>query len=338
MLAAVGFRAPDRIPLQIFPAAGGLHEHGTKLLDLMRACGHDFGDLSALGLPEAPARCDYDPDGRYHAIKTDEWGTTWEFRIFGVWGHPIAWPLEDMSRLDAYRFPDPPNCDGAAFAQGVVNAARHRERYFQLDWGGSTFEKMHSLRRFEDVLMDIALDTPEINRLADRLIEYSSHWVRRALLLGADAIAYGDDYGTQQACIVSPECWRRFFKPRLKSLFEPAVRAGKPIFFHSCGQIWPLLEDLREIGVGAIWPQLTAYDMAELAGQCRRLGLAVQLHPDRGDLMQRGTRTQVRDYVHRMLDTFGTADGGSWLYIEVDPGFRWECVEALFEVAAELRR
>jgi hypothetical protein len=30
-------------------------------------------------------------------------------------------------------------------------------------------------------------------------------------------------------------------------------------------------------------------------------------------------------------------EGGSWLYIEVDPGFPYENVEALFQVAMEAR-
>ena len=49
------------------------------------------------------------PDGKYHAIKTDDWGTTWEYRIYGVWGHPIGWPLEDIGQArflrDAARSP-----------------------------------------------------------------------------------------------------------------------------------------------------------------------------------------------------------------------------------------
>jgi hypothetical protein len=186
--------------------------------------------------------------------------------------------------------------------------------------------------------MDIAFDTLEINRIADIITENCEGWVRRALALGADGVSFGDDFGTQTAPILSLAAWRRFFRPRYKALFEPVLRAGKRIFFHSCGQIAPFLEELRELGVGAIWPQLTAFDLPDLARRCRELGLAVQLHPDRGELMQRGTPQQVRDYVHRMLDTFDTPGGGSWLYIEIDPGFPWANVEALFETAMELRR
>ena len=106
--AALEFRSPDVIPLRILPGAGGLFEHGQKLVDLIRECGHDFGDFTSLTLPDPPPPEDHDPDGIYHAFKTDEWGTKWEHRIFGIWGHPVAWPLNDLDGLDDYHPPCPP--------------------------------------------------------------------------------------------------------------------------------------------------------------------------------------------------------------------------------------
>ena len=53
--------------------------------------------------------------------------------------------------------------------------------------------------------------------------------------------------------------------------------------------------------------------------------------------MQRGTPEDVRDCVYRLVDTFDPLSGGSWLYIEIDPGFPWENVKALLETAMELR-
>ena len=335
--AAIEFRAPDILPVRIFAAPGGLYEHGQRLADLIRACGHDFGDLAGLAPPEPPPASDFDPDGRYHAIRTDDWGTTWEYRIFGVWGHPIAWPLNDLGNLDAYRAPAPPLPEGPGFEAAKAAADAHRERYFLLGGGASIFEKLHSIRRFEDVLMDIAADTPEIHRIMDLIVANAEGHIRYSLALDVDGVAFGDDYGTQEAPLVSPAVWRRFFKPRYQALFEPVRRAGKRIFFHTCGQVGPLLEDLRELGVDVIWPQLTAFDVPELARRCRDLGLTVELHPDRGELMQRSTPAQVRDYVRRLLDTFQTASGGSWLYIEIDPGFPFANAEALIETAGEMR-
>ena len=97
ILRALEFLPVDRPPLQIHPSPAGLHEHGQKLLDYMLACGHDFGPLDGLSLPVVP-REHFDADGRYHRVETDAWGTTWEYRLYGVWGYRIHYSLADMSR------------------------------------------------------------------------------------------------------------------------------------------------------------------------------------------------------------------------------------------------
>lgn len=335
--AALAFRTPDVVPLRIFAAEGGLYEHGDKLLDLIKACGHDFGDFSDLALPEPPPAGDFDPDGSYHAFKTDPWGTRWEYRIFGIWGHPAARPLDDVAAMDMYQPPEPPPIAGTGFRQERAAIAAAKETYYVLENGDMLLERLRALRRFEDVLMDLAMDTPEINRMADMVAAYMAGCVSHALALDTDSVLFLDDFGTEQALMTSPDLWRRFFRPRYDALCEPILRAGKGIFFHSCGQIGAILPDLKAMGVDVIWPQLPAYDLKELAAVCRDLGLCIELHPDRGDLMQRGTPDQVRDYILRLIDIFDTPSGGSWLYLEVDPGFPFANVEAMFQTAMELR-
>jgi uroporphyrinogen-III decarboxylase len=170
------------------------------------------------------------------------------------------------------------------------------------------------------------------------LVAYNAVLVENALAVGADAISVGDDFGTQQALMMSPKVWRRFFKPRYRELLAPVVAAGKAVFFHSCGHIELILDDLAEVGASAIWPQLPLFDHRELARRCRGLGLAVQMHPDRGELMQRGGPQQVRDGILRLVEEFATLGGGSWLYLEVDPGFPWANVEAMYETVLALRQ
>lgn len=334
--AALAFQAVDKIPLQLHPSPAGLFEHGQKLLDLIQSCGHDFGDLDDMELPLVPPE-DFDTDGRYHKFLTDEWGTSWEYRLYGVWGYRRNYPLADISRLDEYHLPEIKRLEGAELNQAQAEGQRHRTRYYQVGGGVSLFETIQSLRPFEDVLIDINQDTPEINRLADRLMEYYAVSIDNALAVGVDAISVGDDFGTQQALMISPKTWRRFFLPRYQDLFKPVKQAGKRVFFHSCGKIDRLLPDLREAGADAVWPQLPLFNHRDLSRRCRELGLAVQLHPDRGELLQRAAPQEVRSYLLNLVEEFDCLSGGSWLYLEVDPGFPWENVKTMYETALELR-
>lgn len=337
MLAALEFKPVDVVPLQIYAAAGGLYEHGQKLVDLTQRCGHDFGEFTNLGVPGPLGPENFGPDGRYYFVQTDDWGTKWEYRIFGIWGHPIDLPLKDLSIVDTYKMPPPATSQGPEFEKAKADALEFRKRWFYTGGGGSIFEKLCSIRGFEDTIVDITLDDPQINRMADRLVEYNLAMIHRSLALGADGVGFGDDFGTQNALIFPPKVWRKFFRPRYEAMFEPIRRAGKKIMFHCCGAVNDMLHEFADLGVNSIWPQLPVFDLADLARRSKELRLAIQMHPDRGELMQRRTPQEVRDYVRRLVDVFGTMQGGSWLYLEVDPGFPYANVEALFETAMELR-
>ncbi|MCX6623490.1 MAG: hypothetical protein NTY38_20975 [Acidobacteria bacterium] len=332
VLAALAFSAVDVPALEYHPSPTGFFEHGSQLQELWSRFPDDFGAPGRF-LIEAPRPECHDADGRYHEFRRDEWGVLREYRIFGEAGMPVERPLDDWSRLAAFAPPPIPCLDGGEQAR----AALHRGRYYLKSGWISLFEQMHGLRRFEDVLMDIAGDGPEIHRLADVLVEHNLKTIDYLVARGVDAIQFGDDYGTQDALILSPRLWRRFFKERYRRLVDAAHRAGKAVLFHTCGRVRPLLEDLAEVGVDAIWPQLNVYDLPELAQFSRQYRVAVALHPDRGRLMVDSRPDEVRRYVEMLAGQFRPEQGGSWFYVEIDAGFPFANVEALTTSIAALR-
>lgn len=337
--AAMRFKPVDHAPLQYYYTPVGYYEHGERLNDLFAAVPGDFEPYERKPIPVLTSD-DFDAEGKYHSFTRDEWGTVWERRIFGIAGQPSEYPLctlDSMDDLERYSFPQRPSLE-----QGEIDAAReriaaHRHHYYNLVEAGRLLERLIALRPEVDVLCDIAQDEETINALADRIVDYYSRDVELAVKSGADGIAFGDDYGTERGMLISPQMWRSFFKPRLKRLFKPAVDAGLDIVFHSCGKVMDILPDLREVGANAIWPQLPAYNMEELAARCRSLGLAVAIHTDRANTMTYGTPEQVRDLVLREYDTFRVPEGGAWFYVEPDNGFPFENIEALVNTIAQWR-
>jgi hypothetical protein len=336
VFAALEFRRPDVVPLECTFSAAGLYEHGELLRGLWRACPQDFDDFTALPIPAPPTR-DLDAEGRYHGFETDAWGVVWEERIFGVCGHPHARPLDDLAALATFTAPALPSQHGPEFARVRQEAAAHRERYVLKSGWISIFGVMHALRRMEDVLAELALGAPEIARLADIITGYQAGAIDYLLHRGVDAIQFGDDFGTGSGLMFSPELWRRFFRPRYDRLMEPIRRAGVRIFFHSCGHTLPLLEDLRELGVCALWPQLTACDCGLLAERCRALRLAVQVDIARLPVIGRGTPADVRRAVNEMVGLFRMREGGSWFHVQIDDGYPAGNVRALFEAIGACR-
>ena len=336
VLRAIDREGPDRMPVEIYAAPGGLYEHGEKMLDHYRRYESDFGDISGAVI-RRPSPEEIEADGRYRAVRTDEWGICWEHTVFGAWGIPRQRPLDDWAALKDFRAPEPPPMSGPAFDEAKRRADEHKKRWYLQGGAGNVFEIMHSLRRFEDVLMEIHDSTDEINELADIIFDFRLKQVEHALALGVDGVAFGDDYGTQEALIMSLPVWRRFFKPRYERLMAPVREAGRNIHFHSCGQISHLLHDLAELGVNSIWPQLPLYDLETLRRTCERLDMAVALHVDRAHTMCFGSPDDVRRAVQQAAEVFRRPEGGAWWYIEIECGFPWENVEALFEATWENR-
>ena len=325
--AAMHFQKPDRVPVQYHGGLVGYYEHGDKLNDLFAELDGDFAPYRRVEPPKPPAS-DFDENGLYHAIKRDDWGVLFEYRIFLMRGMPLEYPCTDPEKIKAYKTPEPPNL------------SRYRkpgdDTYYHLAPGGELLQRLIALRSDEEVLMDIISDESHIHELAEKIMDFNRVLVKNAIASGADGISFADDYGTELAPIMSPRLWKEFIFPRLQSLFKPARDAGLDVHFHSCGHIWDLLPLMAEAGVTSVWPQIPVFDMAKLARRCRELGLAIAIHTDRAKTMTFGKPGEVRDLVYKEYETFKLCDGGGWFYIEVDNGFPWENVTTLVRTVKEI--
>ena len=100
--AAMHFQKPDRVPVQYYYTPVGYYEHGDKLNDLYAELEGDFEPFRRIEIPVLKDS-DFDEEGGYHTFKRDDWGTLWEFRIFGIAGIPCEYPLADESKIEDYK-------------------------------------------------------------------------------------------------------------------------------------------------------------------------------------------------------------------------------------------
>lgn len=334
---ALHFKPVDKVPVRIFFSGVGYYEHGEKLNDLYMNFVSSFEPLERRAIPIIPKE-NFDKNGNFHAFWEDEWKVKWEGRIFGIAGIPYEHPVKCPEDIALYKAPAAPLLSGESFEayKKRIESYKAQDKYV-MHGCGHLYETLIAVYGDENVLCDMTLNEPEINELADKIIEYDSALLERAIKAGVDSIEFGDDYGSERSLLMSPKTWRSFIKPRLDKLFKPARDIGMDIHFHSCGQISEILEDLREVGVNSIWPQLPAYNMEDLAKRCRDLKMAIEIHTDRANVMTFGTPKDVKELVKREAEIFDVMNGGSFFHVEVDNGFPFENIEALCEAIMEYR-
>ena len=329
MLDALEFNDPDRIPVVYHDSPAGLHTHGQKLLDLFNRYPPD--NPTTFNSIPGPTEGTVDQDGVYHEAKADDWGTTWEYLIFGVHGHPRDYPFPDWKAANDYEFPPTPSVTAPDFAERRQQVQEQKKDYLVCRGGASLFEKLHALRPIDDVLVDLFTGDKDLLRFLDRLTDYWLQSLDYHLALGSEMISIGDDWGTQTGQMVSTELFRDVFKPRYRMLFDRARQAGAKVFFHSCGDLGEVFDELLDLGIDLYWPQITLYDEQTFPEKCKEHGVAIYVHPDRQRLVPRSTPSEIDAKIRQYARRYRKLGGGGIFYIEIENDAPFENVQALIE-------
>ena len=167
--------------------------------------------------------------------------------------------------------------------------------------------------------MDLLLDRESAENLADILFEYKiAYWDTVLDGVGDEpcVVAEADDYGAENALLISPRLVRDIYLTRLKTLITHIKKRAPQVkvCFHSCGAIRPIIPDLIDAGVDALNPvQYIAAGM-ELEGLKKDFGKDLVFWGaciDTTRILPYGTPGEVRDEVRRVLDIM--APGGGFI-------------------------
>ncbi|HWS00665.1 MAG TPA: uroporphyrinogen decarboxylase family protein, partial [Prolixibacteraceae bacterium] len=155
-----------------------------------------------------------------------------------------------------------------------------------------------------------------VGKIADLKIEF---WDEALSQLGdvIDIAGEGDDYGTQQSQLISPEQFREYYKPHFKRVTD-FIKSKKPdvkIMFHSCGNIRPIISDFIEMGIDILNPvHVTATGMEPIQLK-KDFGKDIVFWGggvDTQHVLPSGTLEQVKDDVKRNIDAL--APGGGFVF------------------------
>lgn len=207
----------------------------------------------------------------------DEYGICRVPNSTGLYWHYSRHPLADANREDIarYRFPDPQAEE--RYIQTNLDLKKWGDEFFTIVEMKNIFKLCWELRGFEQFMMDMSLDPPLVEALADRALEHLTAQSQQYSQRRIDLLMLAGDIAMQEGMMLSPGMWRRYFKPRLKQLLDQTKSAHDVYFmFHSDGNMEPVMEDLIEIGFDAVTPvQPECMDVDEIK---KRYGQSLCLH------------------------------------------------------------
>lgn len=243
----------------------------------------------------------------------DEWGVGYQPR--GPYNERVGHPLagEPPPDLDRFAWPDPGDLGRVA---GLAEMARrlYEETDFSLVAGAISagiFQDCWNLRGMEQFFVDMARNRDFAGELLDRVLAvHVGMWTQFLEAVGpyVDMVETADDLGGQGGLLISPRMYRELVKPRhaeLNATIRSRTRAK--IFYHSCGAMLPLIDDLVEIGVDVLNPIQPLPGLMDPDVLVQRFGKRLVFHGglDVQVLLPRGTRQQIQDHVRHYLDVIG---------------------------------
>jgi uroporphyrinogen decarboxylase len=256
-----------------------------------------------------------------HSPFIDSWGSGQMETSPGVW-FPGIHPLSEataIAEIEAYPgWPDMSDPSRIAHVQETARRLAEQNEYaiMATPWLLFPFERAFAMQGMDVFLMNMSLYPEFARALLTKITEVCKSLMGPFLdELGdnVDIIKIGDDLGMQDKLMISPEMYRDILKP-LHADFIQFIkeRTKAKVFFHTDGDVFPLIDDFIEIGVDILNPiQTSAGQMSDLAGLKKYVGKNLVLCGgiDSQNILPHGTPASVRQEVRRVLEFLGPGGG-----------------------------
>lgn len=319
------FERPDRVPRDLWCLPIARREHGAEAIDsFFRRWPRD---LDSPGVPN-PALAALTRGSPYEpGTFRDEWGCEFVNIQAGVIGEVKQPLLSDWAKLEELR---PPEAALRIDVEAVNGACAKSGRFVLANCCPRPFERMQFLRGSENLYLDLAEEPDELEELLRRVHGFFCKELEVWSRTDVDGLMCMDDWGAQQRMLISPQQWRRRFKPLYAEYARIAHGAGKKLFMHSDGWIFDIYEDLIEAGVDAINSQLFCMDL-EAIGRRFAGRIAFWGEIDRQRILPFGAPEEARAAVRRVARSLWRPEGGVIAQFEFGAGTRLANAEAVFE-------
>lgn len=322
VLAALEFRPAPRVPFDLWMLPWAQRRYPDEATAILRDYPWDFACAPPFYREIIPGEGDAYRCGTY----LDEWGCRFVNIHDGIIGEVKEPPIADWDDVSHVHIPE----ELLSIDIPEINRwCQASDKFLLAGCCPRPFERMQFLRGTENLYLDLALDEPRMLAMLTRVHDF---YCRKLELWGqtkVDALRFMDDWGAQQSLLISPEMWRRIFKPLYRDYVSIARKYGKKIMMHSDGNILAIYPDLIEIGVDAVNSQLFCMGVENLAPFAGKITFWGEI--DRQYYLNRGTPKEITQAVESVYEHLGCQGGGVIAQCEFGPGATPDRVRRVFD-------
>lgn len=218
--------------------------------------------------------------------------------------------IDNPADVDKFPWPDPAEYLDVAESRRLVQSIDPDYARMGIMWSAH-FQDVCAAFGMEKALMVMLINPDMFVAVIDRITDFylrANELFYEATKGYLDAVLIGNDFGSQCGLIVDPDSLRSYVFPGTKRLIDQAKSDGLKVIHHSCGSIFPIIDDLVDLGVDVIHPiQALAQDMdapnlkAHFEGKTAFCGGIDAQH-----LLVNGTPEQVTGKVSELKELFPT--------------------------------
>jgi uroporphyrinogen decarboxylase len=265
-----------------------LEDDWEKLIELLGADNYSDGETLGGFTTYFPKYVGPDFETLFEINRFDIWGIKAEEIFIGKERHVVFSnnpPLGSMDDVtDLYEYPYPRldwfdfsiyknNSEQVSYKSAdeqreikLSDFSRSEAYFLNTSCMNSIFMVSMYMRGAEKLFMDLLLNPVYVETLLEKIGEFMVEFNKKNLsTIGKFIDLYGiwDDFADQAGLLISPDIWRKMYKPWYIKLIDEAKKHDLLVCFHVCGNCTDIIADLIEMGVDILDPiQVSAKNMS----------------------------------------------------------------------------
>jgi uroporphyrinogen decarboxylase len=334
---SLSWKEPDRVPIQLYTTP----EIHKKLTDHFG--GRDIREVLGVDLREIWAGWRGKVKERQGNVTYDMWGVGYRNQSYGLGEYEESCDLalariKTMDDVQKYPWPNPKDWDFSSFAQ---QCEQYKDYAICIGGAGipDIVNGVSRGRGMEQVLTDIVTEDEVGVTIIDKRVDFLYDYIRQGLEAAkgkVDIVCLGEDCGTQNGRMFSPDVFGMFFVPRLKKFYDLAHEFGATAMMHSCGDTHEIMPTFIEMGLDvldAMQPEPKGMNPEKIRKMCyRKLAFCGLISTQ--ETLPHGTVEQCRAEARHRIDVIGK--GGGYIFSPahcIQPDTPLENILAIYEEA-----